>query len=61
MKLEEIGSSEQFIQAIEDVKKAYSTLLNNAVIVKVLGEEDLRDNEVKVFYKFKDQTYETSV
>ena len=61
VKLEEMGHNEQFMQAIEEVKHAYSALLSNAVIVKVLNKRTLERNDVKVFYKSKDQIYEASV
>jgi len=57
VKLEEMGSNDQFMQAVEDVKKSYNALLNNAVIVKVLEKKSLESNSVKVFYKAKDQIY----
>eukprot|EP00178_Gracilaria_changii_P004814 TRINITY_DN1783_c0_g1_i3.p1 TRINITY_DN1783_c0_g1~~TRINITY_DN1783_c0_g1_i3.p1 ORF type:complete len:473 (-),score=65.34 TRINITY_DN1783_c0_g1_i3:241-1659(-) len=56
-----MSNNEQFMQAVEDVKTSYSTLLNNAVIVKVLEKKSLESNSVKVFYKAKDQIYEASV
>lgn len=61
VKLEEMGSNDQFMQAVEDVKSSYSALLNNAVIVKVLEKKSLESNSVKVFYKAKDQIYEASI
>ena len=56
-----MGHNDQFIQAVEDVKHAYSALLNNAVIIKTLEKKTLESNNVKVFYKAKDQIYEASI
>ena len=56
-----MGNNDQFMQAVEAVKTSYSALLNNAVIIKVLEKKSLENNQVKVFYKAKDQIYEASV
>jgi hypothetical protein len=56
-----MANNEQFTTAIESVKKAYSALLSTAVIVKILEKKSLESNNVKVFYKAKDQIYEASV
>lgn len=61
VKLEEMGHNEQFMQAIEDVKQSYNSILSNAVIVKTLEKKSLESNKVKVFYKAKDQIYEASI
>lgn len=61
VKLEQMQSNEQFTQAIESVKQAYSAILHNAVIVKTLEKKSLESNSVKVFYKAKDQIYEASI
>ena len=61
VKLEEMGHNEQFMTAIEEVKHSYSSILNNAVIVKTLEKKTLESNSVKVFYKAKDQIYEASI
>lgn len=49
------------MNAVTSVKKAYSSILNNAVIVKTLVKKSLENNQVKVFYKAKDQIYEASI
>lgn len=49
------------MQAVESVKGAYSTILNNAVIIKTLQKKSLESDSVKVFYKAKDQIYEASI
>ena len=61
VKLEEMGHNELFMNAVNSVKKAYSSILNNAVIVKTLEKKTLENNKVKVFYKAKDQIYEASI
>jgi hypothetical protein len=53
--------NEQFMQAVDEVKHSYSSILNNAVIVKILEKKSLENNNVKVFYKAKDQIYEASL
>lgn len=45
------------MNAVNSVKKAYSSILNDAVIVKTLEKKDLEKDCVKVFYKAKDQIY----
>ena len=49
------------MNAVNSVKKAYSSILNDAVIVKTLEKKDLEKDCVKVFYKAKDQIYEASI
>lgn len=61
VKPEQISTNEQFMQAVESVKGAYSTILNNAVIIKTLQKKSLESDSVKVFYKAKDQIYEASI
>lgn len=61
VKIEDMSRNDQFVQAVEDVKHAYSALLNNAVIVKILEKKTLESTSVKVFYKAKDQIYEASI
>ena len=61
VKITEMSNNEQFMQAVEDIKISYSSLLNNAVIVKVLEKKTLESTSSKVFYKIKDQIYEASI
>lgn len=59
--LEQMANNEQFRQAVESVKHAYTVILNNAVIVKILEKKSLESNSLKVFYKAKDQIYQASL
>lgn len=52
-----MANNEQFTTAIESVKQAYSAILSTAVIVRILEKKSLESNNVKVFYKAKDQIY----
>jgi len=61
VKVEQVNSNDQFIQSINSVKTAYSSILNNAVIIKVLEKKSLENDSFKVFFKAKDQIYEASI
>ena len=59
--IEEMSNNEQFMEAVEEVKESYSSILSNAVIVKTIEKKDLESNEVKVFYKTEEEIYEASL
>lgn len=55
--MEQVSNNDQFMQAVTSVKTAYSTILNNAVIIKTLEKKSLENDSFKVFFKAKDQIY----
>lgn len=61
VKVEEISHKEQFVQAIEDVKHSYSSILSNAPIIKTYIKEDMEKTELKAFYQSNEQIYEASI
>jgi len=61
VKPEAVNENDQFMQAVNQVKSVYSTLLNNAVIIKTLEKKSLEHDSFKVFFKAKDQIYEASI
>lgn len=61
VKIEEINTNEQLLEAVNDIKTTYSSLLSSSVILKTLVKKSLEHDSFKVFFKVKDHIYEASL